>query len=74
MGRHCRQGNKNELVCPWLSLAKGTVIEERIRTVNRLRAQITSAVAKPSDSAMEGLGLAQLDEEDTDADIDDDFV
>jgi hypothetical protein len=74
MGRHCRQGNKNELVCSWLFLAKWNVIEERIRMVNRLRAQITSAVAKPSDSAMEDPGLAQLDEEDTDADIDDDFV
>ena len=74
IGQHCQQGNKNEVVYSWLFLAKGNVIKEKIRMVNRLYAQITSAVAKPLGSAMEGLGLAQLDEEDTDANIDDDFV
>jgi hypothetical protein len=69
MGRHCRQGNKNEVVCSWLFLAKGNMVEQRICRVNKLRSQITSAVTKPSDSAMEGPSLAQFDEEDMDADF-----
>jgi hypothetical protein len=44
--RHWRQGNKNEVVHSFLLLAQANNVEDRIMTVNKLRAGIEKAATR----------------------------
>jgi len=39
-GRHCRQGNKNPKTWCWLFLAMNNDVEDKITSVNKMRARI----------------------------------